>query len=208
MFDAQLHGVMQRYLVRPARWCRQAGLQADQLSMAGFALGLLAVPMLAFEAYLPALVLILANRLFDGLDGALAREIGPTDRGAFLDIALDFAFYGLVVFGFALADPEQNALAAAFLLMAFIGTGSSFLAFALIAGRLGLPNPEFPRKGIHYVGGLTEGAETIAVFVLMCLWPGIFPWLALIFGLACCITTGLRWQMGWQAFAGRATRAG
>jgi phosphatidylglycerophosphate synthase len=48
------------------------------------------------------------NRLFDGLDGALARRRGLTDAGGFLDISLDFLFYALVPFGFMLADPAAN----------------------------------------------------------------------------------------------------
>lgn len=51
-----------------------------------------------------------------------------TDAGGFLDISLDFLFYALVPFGFILADPTHNALAGGWLLFAFIGTGSSFLA--------------------------------------------------------------------------------
>jgi phosphatidylglycerophosphate synthase len=145
--------------------------------------------------------LILLNRLADGLDGALARRIGATERGAFLDIALDFVFYALVPFGFALADPERNALSAAALLATFVGTGSSFLAFAAIAAQRGLKAPDFATKGLYYLGGLTEGAETIALFVAMCLWPAAFPGLAYAFAVLCLATTLTRWRWGWEAFA-------
>ena len=91
-----------------ARW-----LTADQVSGLGFALGALTVPALAFGQFGLALVLLGLNRVADGLDGAIARISGPTDRGAFLDIALDFVFYALFPLGFALADPGANALAAA-----------------------------------------------------------------------------------------------
>ena len=97
-------------------------------------------------------------------------------------------------FGFAFADPRRNALAAAALLVAFIGTGSSFLAFAAVAGQRGLKAPEFPTKGLYYLGGLTEGAETIAVFVAMCLWPAAFAALAWVFAALCLITTLMRWR--------------
>ena len=52
------------------------------------------------------------SRLFDGLDGAVARASTKTDRGGFLDIVLDFAFYGAIPLGFVLADPAGNAVAA------------------------------------------------------------------------------------------------
>ncbi|MCZ8259144.1 MAG: CDP-alcohol phosphatidyltransferase family protein [Beijerinckiaceae bacterium] len=200
MFDARLQGLLQPVLRPPARLLAARGIGADRITLAGFALGLLAVPALAAGAHGVALAFILANRVADGLDGAVARLQGPTDRGAFLDIALDFTFYALVVLGFALADPARNALPAAVLLAAFMGTGSSFLAFAVLAARRGMASAAFPRKGIYYLGGLTEGAETIAVFVAMCLWPEIFPLLALLFALACLVTTVMRWRLGWMMF--------
>jgi phosphatidylglycerophosphate synthase len=143
------------------------------------------------------------DRLADGIDGAVARRLGPTDRGAFLDIALDFVFYAAVPLGFALADPAANALPAAVLIFAFVGTMSSFLAFSVIAGQRRMRAADYPAKGIYYLGGLTEGAETIAVFVAMCLWPAAFPWLAYGFAAACALTVAARWHMGWTAFAPR-----
>lgn len=80
-----------------------------------------------------------------------------------------------MVLGFALANPVDNALAATLLLFAFIGTGSSFLAFAIMAGRYRLQRPRFPNKAFYYLHGLTEGTETIFAFVLFCLFPSTFP---------------------------------
>ncbi|WP_347311883.1 CDP-alcohol phosphatidyltransferase family protein [Defluviimonas sp. SAOS-178_SWC] len=200
MIDARLLPFARAALVRPARALAAGGVSADQVTFGGFAIGVLAVPVLWTGAYWLALLLILANRLADGLDGAIAREVGPTDRGAFLDIALDFVFYALVPLGFALADPAANALPAAVLIASFVGTGSSFLAFAAIAAKTGITAEAYPSKGIYYLGGLTEGAETITLFVVMCLWPAAFPKLALIFAALCAITTLSRWLQGWRAF--------
>lgn len=201
MFDRKLQPLQKRLLAPPAAWLATRGVSADTVTLLGFAVGLATVPVLASGHHITALAVILANRILDGLDGALARQTQPTDRGAFLDIALDFVFYALVPFGFALADPAANALAAAALLLAFIGTGSSFLAFAAVAGRVGLSSVSYPTKGIYYLGGLTEGTETIAVFVAMCLWPSAFPLLAFGFAGLCALTTVTRWWWGWRAFA-------
>jgi phosphatidylglycerophosphate synthase len=190
LFDRKLQPLQKRLLTPPVAWLARKGVSADKVTLLGFAFGLAVVPLLAS-----------GHRILDGLDGALARQTQPTDRGAFLDIALDFVFYALVPFGFALADPAANALSAATLLLAFIGTGSSFLAFAAVAGRLGLSSVSYPAKGIYYLGGLTEGAETIAVFVAMCLWPSAFPFLAFGFAGLCALTTVTRWWWGWRAFA-------
>lgn len=200
MIDAALLPVQRRALAPLAMALHARGVTADQITVAGFVVGLLAIPALAFGLPLLALVFILANRLADGLDGEVARLTRPTDRGAFLDIALDFLFYALVPLGFALGDPAANALPAAVLIAAFVGTGSSFLAFAVIAERRKLAAQAYPAKGIFYLGGLTEGFETIAVFAAMCLWPAVFPVLAYVFAAACAITTLTRWLQGWRAF--------
>jgi len=208
VIDSALIPVQRRAMQRPAEWLAGHGVRADAITLAGFCLGLCAVPALAFGLYGPALALILANRMCDGLDGAVARLTGPTDRGAFLDIALDFVFYALVPLGFALADPAANALPAAILISAFVGTGSSFLAFAAVAAKHGRAAPAYPTKGIHYLGGLTEGFETIVLFVAICLFPGFFPVLAYVFAAACALTTVLRWRQGWVAFAATGLRTG
>ncbi|MCV3764734.1 CDP-alcohol phosphatidyltransferase family protein [Rhizobium sp. TRM95796] len=201
MFDRHILPV-QKSILRPvAGWLRLRGVTADQLSIAGFCLGLLSLPMIGLGYFGAGLAFIAANRLFDGLDGAVARMGAPTDRGAFLDIALDFAFYALVPLAFAWADPAANALAAATLIAAFVGTGSSFLAFSSIAARRGMSSNDYPQKGLYYLGGLTEGAETVGLFVAMCIWPNLFPILAFVFAALCLITTLTRWRQGWTAFS-------
>lgn len=201
MFDARLQPLIKPMLQPISRTMARAGVEADAVTIVGFGGGVAASIALAFGAYGTGLMLILFNRLCDGLDGALARQRGATARGAFLDIAFDFVFYALVPLGFAMADPERNALAAAMLLAAFVGTGSSFLAAAAIAPMQPVPGSRHRGKGIYYLGGLTEGAETIAVFVAMCLLPEHFPTIAKMFAALCGITTASRWWWGWRTFS-------
>jgi phosphatidylglycerophosphate synthase len=153
-----------------------------------------------------ALVLILINRIMDGLDGAVARRVGMTDLGGYLDIVLDFFFYAGVPFFFAVGRPEA-ALPAAFLVFSFVGTGSSFLAFAAIAAKRGVTTESRGRKSIYYLGGLTEGTETIGLFVLICLLPDYFALLAWVFGGLCWVTTAGRVAAAVGAFAGKAPRS-
>jgi phosphatidylglycerophosphate synthase len=200
MIDAQLNTWLRRPLQRLARPLHAAGVQADHLSWFGFGCACLAFALLVNGQFSGALAAMLVNRLADGLDGALARLRQPTDRGAFLDIALDFLFYASVPLGFALHAPAIHALPAAVLLFSFVGTGSSFLAFAVLAAKRQMGSLAFPQKGMYYLGGLTEGAETLAVFVLMCLWPSAFPALAYGFAVLCLLTTAMRIAAGWRAF--------
>ena len=205
MIDTYLLPLQKRILQPVASLLAGFGVHADHISLAGFAIGLAAVPLLSFGHYGAALLAILLNRLSDGLDGAVARIAGPTDRGAFIDIAFDFFFYAAVPIGFALADPAANALAAAVLIAAFVGTGSSFLAFAAVAEKCGLTAADYPQKGIYYLGGLAEGAETIAVFVAICVWPDLFAQIAYGFAAICLVTTVIRWRQGWAAFASKSS---
>lgn len=177
------------------------GITANQVTVGSFLLGMLAVPALANEQYLWALIAILLNRLGDGLDGAIARMQGVTDAGGYLDISLDFIFYSAVPFGFLLADPPQFGVAAGLLMLTFMGTGATFLAFAVMAAKRGIANPKYPNKSLHYMGGLTEGFETIVVFVLLCMLPQYFNVIAYAFALLCWITALSRLYAGYRTLA-------
>ncbi|ARR49129.1 CDP-alcohol phosphatidyltransferase family protein [Photobacterium damselae] len=198
--------MLDRYAIKIIKWPLKTlaalpdklGISANQVTITGFIIGLFTLPALAFQRYDLALIFIVINRLLDGLDGAIARRQGITDCGGFLDITLDFIFYSLVPFGFVLADPNNNAIAGAFLIYSFIGTGSSFLAFAIMAGKRNIESPVYKQKSLYYIGGLTEGTETIACFVLFCLFPSYFSMIAWIFGALCWVTTATRIWAGYQ----------
>jgi phosphatidylglycerophosphate synthase len=191
-------------LLRPAMTAMGAalarsGMSADSVTTLGFAVGMAAAVCIASGAFAAGALLILLSRLLDALDGAVARQTRATDAGGFLDIALDFLFYASIPLAFALANPPGNALAAAVLLAAFMGTSSSFLAFAALAAKRGMANAAFPDKSIYFLGGLTEATETIAVFMAMCVWPHYFAPLAYGFAGLCAITTAMRIGWGWRA---------
>ncbi len=179
-----------------ARDFARMGWTANGVTLAGAAVGLAAAPMIAFGYFGAGLALFLFNRFLDGVDGAMARAAGPTDRGAFLDIVCDFFVYATFPLGFAFANQAVNALPAAVLLASFIGTASTLLAYASIAAKRGTTNAAYPSKGIYYLGGLTEGFETILVFTAMCLAPQWFAALAYGFAFACLVTTLMRFIIG------------
>ena len=200
MLDSFAQRLIEPVLSRLARRLVALKVTANQLTLAGFAIGLLAAALIAQGAYRAGLLLLLLSRLCDGLDGAVARQTQPTDRGGFLDITLDFIFYAAVVLAFALADPAANALAAAALLVGFMGTGSSFLAFAVMAAKRQMSQHRAGAKSFYFLGGLTEGTETLGFFVAMCLWPAQFALLAWVFAGLCAVTTAARVVSGCEAF--------
>ncbi|WP_419237369.1 CDP-alcohol phosphatidyltransferase family protein [Photobacterium leiognathi subsp. mandapamensis] len=198
MLDRFCIKILKTPLEKSATKLHNCGISANQVTLFGFLIGCLTLPALITEHYLLALFFILFNRLCDGLDGAVARIEGITDAGGFLDISLDFLFYSLVPFGFILANPELNAIAGALLIFSFIGTGSSFLAFAIMASKQGIENPVYKHKSLYYMSGLTEGTETIGCFVLFCLLPQHFATIAYIFAAACWFTTFTRIYSGFN----------
>ena len=191
MFDSRLRPLVDPISNHLGRWLVRFGISANMVTVSGGVIGLLAFHALCLGFYQLALAMILLNRIFDGLDGAVARQNGITDLGGYLDIVLDFIFYALIPLGFAIGDPN-NALAAAVLIASFVGTGSSFLAFAIMAEKRGISTDIRGKKSLYYLGGLTEGFETILVLVVMCIWPIYFQWFAYIFAGLCWITTSTR----------------
>jgi phosphatidylglycerophosphate synthase len=176
------------------------GLSANQITVAGFVMGLVAAGAVASENYLWGVAFILLSRAFDALDGAVARLTKASDAGGFLDITLDFLFYASIPLAFAVANPLQNALPAATLLAAFMGTGSSFLAFAVMAAKRGMASVAYPNKSFYFLGGLTEATETLLCLCAMCLWPAYFPELAYTFAALCAVTIATRIGWGMRAF--------
>ena len=171
-----------------ARLVARTGVSANAVTIAAFAVGALAGAAIGMQFFLVGLLLIGISRLGDGLDGAVARIRGKTDYGGYLDIVLDFFFYGAIPLGFALADPAANAVAAAILVFSFYVNGASFLAFAILAERRRLSTTARGEKSIFFTTGLAEATETFAMFAAACLFPDWFPVLAYVFAAICFYT--------------------
>lgn len=193
MLDAKITPLIKPLLMPVVRRCDRAGLTPDMLTMSGFIIGLFAMPFILSGQFGWALVCVALNRLLDGLDGALARyQHSASSAGGYLDICLDFLFYASVPLAFGLANPMVWGAPAALLLFCFIGTGSSFLAFAIAAEKYQISRPDFNHKSFHYMQGLTEGTETVVFLLAVCLWPQAFTMLAYLFAAACGITIATR----------------
>jgi len=176
MFDAVLRRAYAPATDRVARALHRRSVTAGQATAAGFALGLGAAASAAAGWWWPALGLWLTSRVVDGLDGAIARLDGATGRGGFLDLMADFTVYAAFVAGVAVQVPSAR-LAAVVLLCTYYVSGAAFLAWSAAAtteqqaraGRGGLALDD--DRSLRFVGGLAEGAETVAVYCLVCLLP-------------------------------------
>ncbi len=199
MLDAKLRPLIDPPLNALGRALAGAGVTANALTFTGLALGLAGAAAIAFGHIGWGLALILANRLLDGLDGAVARARGPSDLGGYFDIVADFAFYVSIPLGFGILSPA-NTLPALLLVASFVLTGVSFLAFAVIAGKRGATTEAHGKKSFFYSTGLAEGTETILVFIAMCLLPAWFGPIAYGYAALCALTVFQRSAMAAQAF--------
>ena len=201
MLDGLMRGVINAPLDEGGRWLAARGASANGVTLAGLSLGLAAAALVGFgwSGFGVALIL-LASRLADGLDGAVARARGKTDFGGYLDIVCDFAFYGAIPLAFVLRDPAANGVVGAFLLFSFYVNAATFLGYAIMAEKRGLQTRRRGEKSLYFTAGLMEGTETILCFLVLVLWPALFVPLAWIFGGLCLVTAAARLILAWRTF--------
>lgn len=198
VLDAHARALTAPALDRGARLLANAGLRAGQLTVVGWGVGVAACVAAALGLWPAALGLWLGNRLLDGLDGALARIHGPTDRGGFLDLVADFSIYAGFVFGVAVAVPSAR-LAVVALLSAYYVSGTAFLALSSLLERR---RDQFgDGRSFRFVGGLAEGTETVVVYALFTLLPTHAATIAWTFAAAVVVTAAQRVAFGLRVLA-------
>lgn len=201
MLDGVMRPVIDPVVNRIGKILADRGVTADGVTLAGLALGAVAAGVIALGgAGLWALLPLLASRVADGLDGAVARVRGKTDFGGYLDIVCDFLFYAAIPLAFVLRDPGANGVAGAVLLASFYVNGATFLGYAVLAEKKGMETRSRGEKSLYFTAGLLEGTETIGFFVLICLWPAAFAPLAFIFAGLCFVTAFSRVLLARRVF--------
>lgn len=177
-----------------------AGITANGVTIAAFFVGVAAMISISQMWFWTGLILLLVSRLLDGLDGCVARATSPTDFGGYLDIVLDFAFYGMIPLAFIIVSPVENAIAGGVLILSFYVNGASFLAYATMAEKRDLSTNQRGSKSLYFTTGLAEGTETIVTFVLFCLLPQWFALIAYIFAGICFYTALSRIVLAREVF--------
>ena len=187
MFDGQINKILKPALDVLAKKLSHFKIQANTVTFTGFFFGLCCFFFIVNGMFVYASIFLFLNRFCDGLDGALARLVGQTDIGAFYDIVSDFLFYSLFPISFIFLDIE-NAYSICFLLLSFVATQTTFLASAWLVEKNKLFISENQKKSFFYIGGITEGFETIVCFILMLLFYEHINYITYIFGTLCWIT--------------------
>lgn len=200
MLDRRLRPFIDPALDLMGRRIARQGISANAVTLVGLAMGILAAIAIGCEYFLLALALVLASRLADGLDGAVARARGVSDFGGYLDITCDYVFYAAVPLAFVLLDPAANGAAGVFLLASFYINGGSFLGYAVLAEKKRMRTDVHGTKSLYFTGGLLEGTETIAFFVALCLFPHWFAPMAWTFGALVLVTAAARIMLAARVF--------
>jgi len=201
MLDGAVRKLIDPALGRIGRSLAGIGVSADQVTIAACLVGLLAAAAVAAGYFWLGLVLMAISRLGDGLDGAVAKATTQTDVGGYLDIVLDFVFYGAVPLGFVVYDPAANGLAGAALIFSFYVNGASFLAYAIMAERRKMTTSARGAKSLFFTTGLAEATETYAAFAAFCLFPAHFAAIAWVFAAICLYTALARIVLAGRTFA-------
>jgi phosphatidylglycerophosphate synthase len=203
MLDSALRGYIDPPLNSVARMIAKTPVTGIHITWAGFLFGVIACLFLSLQFGLVALGFLILNRLCDGLDGAVARACGEVSSyGGYLDITLDFFIYAGIPFFAAIGLMSETAfLAVAFLLFSFIGSGISFLGYAIMAEKHAMDDKAHQgKKSFYFARGFMEGTETIIFMVLVCLLPQYFEILCYVFGTLCWVTTAARIHMAGRVF--------
>ncbi|MBY3989950.1 CDP-alcohol phosphatidyltransferase family protein [Rhodococcus fascians] len=203
MIDSFLRRHLEGPLDRCARALDRPAITPDRITAAGLVLGLGSALAAGLQFWLLALVLWIVSRIADGLDGPLARRRSTTGgAGGFFDITADFVVYGTTVVGVAVgASAAYDAPWWPFLLvlLAYYINGTALLAFSSIAERTGRTIDD--GRSLSFLGGLAEGAETIALHSLWLLLPGISWQIAVVWAAVVAVSSSQRIIAGYRALS-------
>ncbi len=158
-------------------------------SVLGLVAGVAAAIVLWQQSYVLGFLFWFFNRVFDALDGAVARINGAqSDFGGYLDIVIDFVVYAAVPVGLALGRMDTAVTySLIFLLCTFYVNGASWMYLAAILEKRTHQHAD-RLTSVTMPAGLVGGTETIVFYSAFILFPGALPWLFGLMGLLVAVT--------------------
>lgn len=202
MFDPVLRRLKDRILHPVARALPRVSPGA--LTALGLFVGLASAYAAWHGLFGLGLALWLTNRIFDGLDGAVARVHGKaTDFGGYVDLVADFVVYGAVPAAIALrpgADPALAAAAVLLLVTFYVNTVSWTVASALLEKRAQGARVNGSPTSVTIPEGLVSGGETILFYSLFFLLPALQVQLFYLMGALTALTVVQRVVWAMKAF--------
>ncbi len=216
VFDSSLRRALDAPLRGAARTLDRPWITPDRLTIAGLVVGLGSAATAAAQLWCISLILWLVSRIFDGLDGALARlrreraedddgagngeTAGHSEAGGFLDIVADFTVYGFTVFGVGIGATAGFGAPwwpFVLVLVAYYLNGGAFLAFSSIAERTDRQIDD--GRSLSFLGRIAEGAETILVHSLWLIFPFVAWQIALVWAVFVGLSAIQRMIAGYRA---------
>ncbi len=198
MFDDQFRVIKEKIFVMLA----QTGLGRVSplwLSLIGMLFGVATAVSLTYGLYIIAFILWFFNRVFDGLDGTVARlSNAQSDLGGYVDILVDFVIYALIPIGLALGRPSTPGfLVLIFLLATYYVNAASWMYLSAILEKRSLSRTE-KLTTVNMPAGLIGGAATILFYSLFILFPRFYIQLFVLMGILVLVTILQRLWWAWR----------
>lgn len=187
MFDAPVRRMLPRVLAGVVAPLVRAGVSPNLLSGLGALLAVAAAGAIVGGQALVGLLLWLASRLLDALDGLVARASSQNSLfGGYLDITLDMLAYGAMVLAFACVHADHTFLMLC-VMFGYLLVTTTTLALSSMLEREAREHPGNDRS-LQFTPGYAEAGETTVVYVAWTLFPeyiGVIGWV----WVAICLAT-------------------
>lgn len=197
MFDDILRAIKDR-LFEPIARAMGPVPSPDWITVVAFLFGISAAFAASQRSTAAALLLWLANRFFDGLDGTAARVHGlQSDFGGYLDILLDFVVYAAVPIGLVLAYPSRNVAIAGLVLMGsyFVNAASWMYLSAILEKHNAGATATGERTTVTMPPAIIAGTETVIFFTLFLVFP--IHLVGLFSAMTALVSVGILQRMAW-----------
>ena len=164
-----------------ANFLNKHNISANIVTLTGIILAILGLNFLAINNYFLAFICLISNRICDILDGICARLKNITPFGVFFDILADYTSFALFIWGFTLANPQNNSAGGIFMLICLLISAVSLLSYALISKQ---DYKKINQSSVKIcIWGHLQNFDTFIALVLLCIFNQHFLPISIFFSL-------------------------